>query len=264
MKRRIGTLAAAVVLLFTSRASALDSSLYRMPTYSAFAAAGMSLSPQNNPFFENKLEIRAAKKTATSVHDLWDRLKPIAARFHKWGDRRDLAVGAMLVVAAFYDFGNPPPDDSKTGCVRDNVNTDSKSVSRREFQIYTQSDIGCCEDFGDLLVSFLHYLHFDVSAALLKSGAHLAARVDIDGKNYYIDSNSLILVENFWGQGERRLIYWTPYDGSRQEVLQKFLISALSFGESDYQEPDWRVISAKKFFLEQETEVSYLYLLDRY
>lgn len=215
---------------------------FRLPTQGTIDQTGFSFLPENNPFLVRLGYVREVKKSARNLNALWSSLEPMARSFKKWHDDRDLAVGAMLVVAAFYDYGNPTPNDQNGGCVSINQNTGFKSIEV-SFDDHMQSDIGCCTDYAALLASFLR--HLDIENNPITSDAHQAVRVKIDGRWHYLDANALILAENFFENAPKKIVYFTPYPRTRLFRFQHFLVKALAFGETGYSGGDWAVHSVE-------------------
>lgn len=214
-------------------------SKFRMPSQTMLAETGFKRHALNNPFLDRKDEIRQIKKTATDIQSLFASLEPVARSFHRWGDKRDLAVGAMLIVATFYDYGNPIPNDAHAGCVSINQNTAFESIGELTFRAQMDSDIGCCTDFAMLLSTFLDYLGLDSN--ILLSEAHQTTQVKVNDKWHFIDANSLIFIDNYFENEPKELFYFTPYEGARSNTFQHFLIKALVFGEKAYARSDWQI-----------------------
>lgn len=212
--------------------------IYRYRSQSQLAATGISTEAQNNPFFSEIAAIRTVKKSAPSMGEMWARLKPFAEKYHHFGDGRDTAIGAMLVVGAFYDYGNAVPHDTNGGCVSINQNTDFKSIGELTFDAMTQGDIGCCTDFTLMLVSFLKYLNFDTQA-IVTSG-HQAVKVQIDSKSHLLDANTLIFAQDYFSGSQKQLTYFTPYEGTRVSRFQRYAITSLVFGLDGFEKDAWK------------------------
>lgn len=215
---------------------------YRFQTQSQLAAAKVEVTAQNNPLRGDKAAIRSIKKSAKSMTDMWAALTPFAQRYHHFNDRRDLAIGAMLVVGAFYDFGSPYPDDAKGGCVSINSETNFKPIDLT-FDVMTQSDIGCCTDYTLMLESFLSYLKFETKA--LNNGGHQAVKLRIGDGWHYLDANSLIYDENYFNPEVGDVLYYfTPYAESRIQSFQQYVLVSLSLELETFKPSDWTEASS--------------------
>jgi len=170
---------------------------------------------------------------------MWESLTPFAQRYHHFKDRRDLAIGAMLVVGAFYDYGNPYPNDEKGGCVSSNQNTGYQSIGDLTFEAMTKGDIGCCTDYTLMLISFLRHLNYDVSAVI--TTGHQAAQVIIDGRTHFLDSNTLVYADGYFSDSAKNLMYFTPFKGSRTQRFQEYEIDSLAFGLDGFAPSDWKI-----------------------
>ena len=212
---------------------------YRYRSQSELVAAKVSIKPRNNPLVNDKQEIRKIKKHAASMTGMWASLTPFAQRYHHFNDRRDLAIGAMLVVGAFYDYGNPYPNDEKSGCVSINQNTGFHSIGDLTFEAMKKSDIGCCTDYTLMLISFLRYLDYDVNA-IITSG-HQTTQVIIDGRKHLVDANTLVFADDYFSDGKTTLLYFSPYPGSRIQQFQQYEIDSLAFGLEGFGPDDWTV-----------------------
>ena len=211
---------------------------YRFQSQSQLAAAKVEVKAQNNPLRGDKAAIRSIKKSAKSMTDMWAALEPFAKRYHHFNDRRDLAIGAMLVVGAFYDYGNPYPNDGKDGCVSVNQNTNYESIGELTFEAMTQSDIGCCTDYTLMLESFLSYLKFETKA--LNNSGHQAVKLRIGDGWHYLDANSLIYDENYFDpEVDDALYYFTPFSESRTQQFQQYILASLAFGLEVFKPIDW-------------------------
>ncbi len=212
---------------------------YRYRSESQIALANVEINPQNNVLREDKKAIRSIKKSATSISRLWKSLKPYAARYHKFNDRRDMAIGAMLVVGAFYDYGNPFPNDEKDGCVSINQNTNYQSIGDLTFEAMKKSDIGCCTDYTLMLISFLRHLGYEVEA--VNNGGHQMPKVTIDGHQSLLDANTLIYAQDYFSEAKTTLYYFTPFARSRTQQFQQYVLTSLAFGLEKFRPNDWYV-----------------------
>ena len=223
---------------------------YRFVSESQRQETGYALHGIPNPFHAQKDKIRQIKKASASINAMWDQLTPIAQQFSYFGNNRDLPVGAMLVVAAVYDYGNKAPNDAKPGCVSINENTDFKSLEELTFSDHSQSEIGCCTDFALMLASFL--THLSVDAEVLNNGNHQALMIKTDGKNGFLDSNSLTFIPEYFAEtpenGTRDIYYFTPYDGSRVDIFQQFLMRSVMFGEPNFKPVAWNYMKPAEHF----------------
>lgn len=213
--------------------------LYRYRYYSPteIGETGNKVAARNNPFFFKKADIRKMKHSAKSLDGLWKSLAPIAEEYRAFGDRRDIAIGAMLVVGAFYDFGNPAPNDGVGGCVSINQNTNNVSIGDLTFDAMTKEDIGCCTDYTLMLGSFLTHLGFKAQAVV--NGGHQALKVYIDSKWHYLDANTLIYGENFFSPQRNKFFYFTPYRGSRVSSFQLYVLRSLAFSLESFSVSRW-------------------------
>ncbi|WP_137113810.1 MULTISPECIES: hypothetical protein [Mesorhizobium] len=223
---------------------------YRFVSESQRQETGYDLHALPNPFHAQKDEIRNIKKASASIDAMWKQLTPVAQQYSYFGNSRDLPVGAMLVVAAFYDYGNKAPNDAKPGCVSINENTDFKSLEEPTFLDHSQSEIGCCTDFALMLASFLTHLGIDVE--VLNNGNHQALMISTDGKNGFLDSNSLTFIPEYFAETpeheSRDIYYFTPYDGSRVDIFQQFLMRSVMFGEPQFQSVAWKHMKPAEHF----------------
>jgi hypothetical protein len=219
---------------------------YRYRSQSQIDSARIEIIPENNPYLEKISEIRRVKKSSASMDAMWSRLEPMAATYHRYGDRRDLAIGAMLVVAGFYDFGNPAPNDAKVGCVSINQETNFTSIGDLSFTAMTKSDIGCCTDFTLMLASFLDHLDFDTEAVI--NTGHQAVKVTIDGREHFLDSNNLLFAQDFFGGNDREMHYFTPYVETRTPSSQHYVMTSMAFSIEGFGKEDWKVNSLDKHY----------------
>ncbi|MDR7148030.1 hypothetical protein [Rhizobium sp. BE258] len=219
---------------------------YRYRSQSQIDLARIEIIPENNPYLEKISEIRRVKKSSPSMDAMWSRLQPMAASYHRYGDRRDLAIGAMLVVAGFYDFGNPAPNDEKVGCVSINQETNFTSIGDLSFEAMTKSDIGCCTDFTLMLASFLDHLDFDTEAVI--TTGHQAVMVTIDGRGHFLDSNNLLFAQDFFGGNDREMHYFTPYAGTRTPSSQHYVMTSMAFSIEGFGRESWKINSLDKHY----------------
>lgn len=152
----------------------------------------------NNPYLEHVDEIRAIKTKSASADSLWQ----LSERFFSDLDRRDpasheqVATRAMLIVSAFYDYGNAGLGNKRRpGCVLINEQTDFQPVVP-SFAAYRDAQIGCCTDFSLMLASFLTWL--DVENMFVSMPGHIANKVRFNGEWHYLDANTNTVVDGLF------------------------------------------------------------------
>ncbi|WP_428296098.1 hypothetical protein [Hyphomicrobium sp.] len=162
-------------------------------------AKGIRAVASNNPYLDRIDEIRAIKAKSASADALWSKL---AERFLSHIDRHDPAhreqvvTGAMLIVSAFYDYGNADlRNKRRPGCALVNEQTDFKPVDA-SFAAYRDAQIGCCTDFALMLASFLSWL--DVENMFVTMPGHIANKVRIDGEWLYVDANTNTVIDGLF------------------------------------------------------------------
>lgn len=219
---------------------------FRMPTQSMIVEARARVSPHDNPLHEAKSRLRAIKRASQTPAELWAGLRPYAENYRQFGDRRDLAIGAMLAVGALYDYGNPTPNDNRPGCVSINETTDFKAIPALTHRIMMETEIGCCTDFALLLSAFLSDLSFETE--VLMNASHQAVRFRNEGEWHYLDANALIFVGSYFGDGPKKIHYYTPFSDSRVRSFQHYMIPALTFGLDDHGQDDWRIVKQADHF----------------
>lgn len=217
---------------------------FRLPTIERITKSGFHVLAQNNTVLKDFKKIRAIKHRANNLRQLWQELTPYAASHQQFHDARDRAIGAMLVVAAFYDFGNPPPDETLPGCVSNNVKNEIKADAQLTFAAHMESDIGCCTDFTMMLGSFLKHLGY--KREVLISPAHQCLRVEIDGRWHLLDATALVFSDSYFSDQVCDLYYYTPNPDARTIRFQHFVIKALALKIEPYRLSDWQIISVEQ------------------
>ena len=211
---------------------------FYLPTNEKLRERGYSVVQASNPFLEREAEIRRIKKTSADLDDLWTRLRPLAETYLR-GTDADLAVGAMLVVAAFYDFGNEPPYENLPGCAGNGQGTNFEQVPSLTFALHMSSDIGCCTDFTMLLGSFLEYLGYE--SQVMTNPAHQFLRVRIGDRWDLIDSTTRVYVRDYFSDNEKTIRSFAV-GADRVYPYKSFFVKALAFEIETYGPDDWTII----------------------
>lgn len=214
---------------------------YKLPTTEQLGRNGYEIVAKNNPLLASQADIRKIKKEAPNVRTLWQLLKPLAESYHELDDERDLAVGAMLVVGAFYDFGNPPPNERDPGCVSNSATRGYVPVETLTFDMHMKSDIGCCTDFTMMLGSFLQYLGFECTALL--NGAHQCLRVKLGNRWHLLDATTLVFVQDYFEAGPKTVFYFPTYSRNRTFPFQSVFVKSLVFENQPYGPTNWTKVS---------------------
>lgn len=226
---------------------------FYLPTNDQLSERGYRILQINNPLLRQKSEIRRIKKSADDLDDLWSRLRPLAETYTRDADT-DLPIGAMLVVSAFYDYGNEPPNEDKSGCAGNGQLTDFKQVPELTFALHMQSDIGCCTDFTMLLGSFLEYLGYE--SEVMTNPAHQFLRVRIADRWDLIDATTSIYVRDYFSDDEK-VIRSFAVGRDRVYPFKAFFEKALAFEIETYGPEDWEIRSRE----EQNTAYAASYLV---
>lgn len=200
---------------------------------------GIRVIAANNQYLDKIEEIRAIKAKSASVDTLWAEL---AQRFLSDIDRRDLGkreqvvTRAMLIVSAFFDYGNSDlRNKRRPGCVLVNERTDFKTVDA-SFAVYRDAQIGCCTDFALMLASFLSWL--DMENMFVSMPGHIANKVRINGEWLYVDANTNTIINGLFAPRTRtshiRITYF-PHPNNSSKIgrydiynFQNWLIRAAS------------------------------------
>lgn len=222
---------------------------FRFASEGRRALTGYSVISENNPLLDRKDLIRTMKRTSADVTALWARLTRETAASLPFATDKDKAVAAMLFVGAFFDYGNPPPDDLVGGCASDVTGGGSRPLT---FAVHSSTNIGCCTDFALMLTSFLSYL--GLKAQVLHGPSHQAVRVVIDGEWAYIDSNSLLFIPGYLKDGPKVIEAYTPFSGSRILEFQQFLEKAFMFDEPYYSVREWDAVQPRDHFAKMHAD----------
>lgn len=212
----------------------------KLPTNAQLEDGGAQIVAANNSLLDRISEIRQIKRRAPELQALWKALSPFAESHRQFNDARDLAIGAMLVVSAFYDFGNPAPDEALPGCVSVNIQNGLEPVDQLTFAMHMQSDIGCCTDFAMMLGSFLDFLGYEREVAV--NSAHQCVRVKINDRWHLLDATTLIFGESYFSGSPWPIYFYTPFPKTRNIPYQHFLLKALAMQIEPYRKSDWEIV----------------------
>ena len=120
----------------------------------------------------------------------------------------------MLIVSAFFDYGNQLKENqNKGGCVGNSEETNF-IVTSKNFTLYSSSDIGCCNDFAYMLASFLNNLQIDNQ--LVTIPGHIANVINLENSTLFIDANTNLIVENFLQEQEKKFYVYPHPNVSKQ------------------------------------------------
>lgn len=163
---------------------------------------------KNNNYLEDNLKIREIKYSSSNIQNLW---RSICDEYDNFCydaklNEFEKAENAMLIVSAFFDYGNESEKNHfKSGCVGNSEETNFQILTKN-FSLYRSSDIGCCNDFAYLLASFLN--HLSITNHLITFPGHVANIINIDKKSFYIDANTNLIVGNFLNRGDKHFFIY--------------------------------------------------------
>ena len=127
----------------------------------------------------------------------------------------------MLIVSTFFDYGNKLAiNQHKGGCVGFSEETKFQQ-SILNFDLYKDSEIGCCNDFAYMTASFLNYLEIDNEYVIMPG--HIANLVYIKNQEYYVDSNTNLIIKNFRHIDKGKIFYIYPHPNV-SELSERFTV----------------------------------------
>lgn len=153
---------------------------------------------RNNAFLGIEEKIRRVKEDSSSSSELWRSLQQDYIANERYGASNDIedAIKAMLLVSAFFDYGNADPEHKRLrGCISNSEESNFREV-QVTYERFRAARIGCCTDYAYALSSFLTFLGYQNEYVLMPG--HIANRVLIEGSWYFLDSTTNIFVKGMF------------------------------------------------------------------